>query len=52
MALGPVIDFSDSMIFLMSLPNIVGLYVLARVLRREVDGYLGRLKEGKIKAHV
>jgi AGCS family alanine or glycine:cation symporter len=52
MALGPVIDFSDSMIFLMSLPNIVGLYVLARVLRREVHGYLGRLGEGKIKAHV
>lgn len=52
MALGPVIDFSDSMIFLMSLANIVGLYVLARVLRREVEGYLGRLREGKIKAHV
>jgi alanine or glycine:cation symporter, AGCS family len=52
MALGPVIDFSDSMIFLMSLANIVGLYVLARVLRREVEGYLGRLREGKIKARV
>jgi AGCS family alanine or glycine:cation symporter len=51
MALGPVIDFSDSMIFLMSLPNIIGLYVLARVLRREVDGYRGRLRDGKIKVN-
>lgn len=51
MALGPVIDFSDSMIFLMSLPNIIGLYVLARVLRREIDGYRGRLRGGKIKVN-
>jgi hypothetical protein len=29
LTLGPVIDFSDSMIFLMSVPNVIGLYILA-----------------------
>ncbi len=49
-ALGPVIDFSDSMIFLMSIPNIIGLYILARNLRAEVNGYEERIRTGKIKA--
>lgn len=49
MDLGPVIDFSDSMIFAMSLANIAGLYILAPVLKRELNDYWGRLKSGKIK---
>jgi alanine or glycine:cation symporter, AGCS family len=47
--LGSVIDFSDSMIFLMSLANIVGLYMLAKVIRREFTHYFARLKTGEIK---
>ncbi|TYP81899.1 alanine/glycine:cation symporter family protein [Blastococcus xanthinilyticus] len=43
-----VIGFSDSMIFLMSLPNIVGLYILARVVKREINGYRTRLETGEI----
>ncbi len=49
-ALGPVIDFSDSMIFLMSIANVTGLYILARNLREEVSGYQERIRTGKIKA--
>jgi len=37
MGLGPVIDFSDSMIFAMSLANIVGLYFLMPVVKRELN---------------
>jgi len=46
--LDAVIGFSDSMIFLMALPNIIGLYILAGVVKREIDGYRRRLAEGEI----
>lgn len=46
--LDAVIGFSDSMIFLMSLPNIIGLYILARVVKREINGYRARIESGEI----
>ncbi len=49
MALGPVIGFSDSMIFLMSLPNLIGVYLLARVLKAEINQYLNKLSTGEIQ---
>lgn len=48
LSLGPVIGFSDSMIFLMSVPNVIGLYILARVLKREVGQYDGKIASGEI----
>jgi alanine or glycine:cation symporter, AGCS family len=50
-SLGSVIDFSDSMIFAMSLPNVIGLYILARVLRKEVMGYREKIRTGEIVAY-
>lgn len=49
MNLGPVIDFSDSMIFAMAIPNIIGLYVLMPVVRKEVDQYWAKIKSGEIQ---
>lgn len=49
MSLGPVIDFSDSMIFAMALPNIIGLYLLMPVVKREVASYWARIESGEIK---
>jgi AGCS family alanine or glycine:cation symporter len=49
--LTPVINFSDSMIFAMSVPNIIGLYILARVVRKEVKGFRARVEEGSIKTY-
>ncbi|MGS0687919.1 alanine:cation symporter family protein [Nakamurella sp. GG22] len=49
LSLGPVIGFSDSMIFLMSVPNVIGLYILARVLKAEINGYWARVKSGEIQ---
>ena len=43
--LGAVIDFSDAMIFLMSFPNIIGLVVLAPVVKEELDKFMLRIKE-------
>ena len=48
-ALDPVINFSDSMIFLMGVPNIIGLYFLAKVIRRVINGYFERIKSGEIQ---
>ena len=48
-ALEKVINFSDSAIFLMSIPNIIGLYILARVIRKEINGYYDRVLSGEIK---
>ncbi|NGO55913.1 alanine/glycine:cation symporter family protein [Allomesorhizobium camelthorni] len=49
MSLGPVIDFSDSMIFAMSLANIVGLYILMPVVKQEVEQYFAKLRSGEIR---
>lgn len=46
--LGPVIDFSDAAIFAMAVVNIIGLYVLMPIVKRELDSYLSRLKSGEI----
>jgi alanine or glycine:cation symporter, AGCS family len=51
-SLTPVINFSDSMIFAMSVPNIIGLYILARVVRTEVKGFRSRVDEGSIKTYI
>ncbi len=49
MDLTAVIGFSDAMIFAMSLTNIVGLYLLAPVVRRELRSYQGKLASGEIQ---
>ena len=48
LALGPVIGISDSMIFLMSVPNVLGMYLLAKVIKREITRYRGKLASGEI----
>jgi alanine or glycine:cation symporter, AGCS family len=48
-SLGPVIDFSDAAIFAMAVVNIMGLYVLMPIVKREVDSYLARLASGEIR---
>ncbi|MCK0139501.1 alanine/glycine:cation symporter family protein [Aliiroseovarius sp. F47248L] len=47
--LGPVIDFSDAAIFAMAVVNIVALYFLMPIVKRELDSYLSRLKSGEIR---
>ncbi len=47
--LGPVIDFSDAAIFAMAVVNIVGLYVLMPIVKRELESYMSRLRSGEIR---
>lgn len=48
MQLGAVVDFSDAMIFAMAFPNIIGLYFLMPVVRREFLAYWERYKTGAL----
>jgi AGCS family alanine or glycine:cation symporter len=49
MQLGSVIDFSDAMIFAMAFPNVLGIYFLLPVVRRELDEYWADYKTGRLK---
>lgn len=45
-SLGPIIIFTDSVFFLPAICNGIGLYLLARVIKREFDTYRKELDEG------
>ena len=49
MSLGPVIDFSDAMIFAMAIANIIGLYMLMPKVKALVADYRAKLESGEIK---
>lgn len=51
MQLGAVLDFSDAMVFLVALPNVIGLYILAPIIRKELYSYQQKLFDGTIKSH-
>ncbi|MFU8840841.1 MAG: alanine/glycine:cation symporter family protein [Nitriliruptoraceae bacterium] len=48
LSLGPVIGISDSMLFLMAIPNVLGLYILARLVKKEILGYRAQVASGEI----
>lgn len=39
-----VLDFSDAMVFLIAIPNIIGLYLYAPEVKREVNRYMDKLQ--------
>jgi AGCS family alanine or glycine:cation symporter len=47
--LGAVLDFSDMMILAMAFPNIVGLLILSKEVRFDLDTYYNKIKSGAIK---
>lgn len=49
--LGVVVDFSDMMILSMAFPNIIGLFILAPEVRRDLIVYWSKLKSGEIKRY-
>lgn len=49
MDLAQLINLSDGLIFLMAIPNLIGVYLLLPVVREEVDGYFAKLKSGEIR---
>jgi AGCS family alanine or glycine:cation symporter len=49
MQLGSVIDFSDAMIFAMAFPNMLGIYFLMPVVKRELNEYWSDYKAGRLQ---
>jgi AGCS family alanine or glycine:cation symporter len=47
-SLGAVLDFSDMMILAMSIPNMIGLYILSGEVREDLREYLNKLKKGEL----
>ena len=52
MSLGPVIDFSDAMIFAMAIANILGLYFLMPKVKAMLKDYHAKLESGEIRKMV
>tara|TARA_R110001583_G_scaffold22377_9_gene84041 strand:- start:142 stop:1686 length:1545 start_codon:yes stop_codon:yes gene_type:complete len=48
---GAVIDFSDAAIFAMSIFNIIGLYFLMPIVKKELQSFIARVKSGEIKTY-
>ncbi len=49
-SLGAIIDFSDAMVFAMIFPNMIGLVLLAPVVKKEVTRYLEAINSGKLNS--
>lgn len=47
--LGPILDISDALVFLICIPNILGLYFFAPMVKREMKSYFARIDSGEIK---
>ncbi|MEH6551552.1 MAG: alanine/glycine:cation symporter family protein [Pseudomonadales bacterium] len=46
--LSAVLDFSDAMVFVIALPNVIGLYLLAPIIKKELHNYQQRLHSGQL----
>ena len=49
--LGPILEISDALVFLICVPNILGLYILTPIVKQELDSYMARLRSGEIKKY-
>ena len=50
--LGPVLDFSDILALAMSLPNLLGCFLMSGLIARELNNYMSRLKSGEMLAEL
>ncbi|PRA12171.1 amino acid transporter [Arthrobacter sp. MYb211] len=48
-SLSTVVRFSDAVFFLMTVPNVLGLFFLANVIRKELNGHCDELKTGALQ---
>jgi AGCS family alanine or glycine:cation symporter len=46
-----ILDFSDMLILSMSVPNLIGVFLMSGVIKRALDQYLSDLQSGKITKH-
>ncbi|RMF11791.1 MAG: alanine:cation symporter family protein, partial [Alphaproteobacteria bacterium] len=51
MQLTSVMDFADAMLLAMAFPNMVGLYIMAGEVKRDLDLYLAKVKRREIRPY-
>lgn len=51
MNLSSIVDIADSLLFIMAIPNLIGLYLLLPVVKRELVAYRAKLATGEIRPH-
>ncbi len=51
MSLGEVVNFSDAANFSMAIPNLIGVFVLAPVVRQCLISFMDKIKSGEIKSN-
>ena len=49
LTLGAVLDFADAVLFLLALFNIIGLYILAPVVKEEVRSFRAKRHSGEVR---
>ena len=49
MQLGSIVDIADALLFIMAIPNLIGVYLLMPVVKRALVDYMARLQSGQIK---
>jgi AGCS family alanine or glycine:cation symporter len=49
--LASVMDFADAMLLAMAVPNLIGVYLLTPVVKRELDAYWADYKAGRLKTY-
>ncbi|MCP3943486.1 MAG: alanine:cation symporter family protein [Desulfobacteraceae bacterium] len=49
LSLDAIMDISDALVFLVCVPNIIGLFMLAPIVKKEMVVFLKKMKDNKIK---
>lgn len=47
--LSSLVDIADALLFIMAIPNLIGVYLLMPVVKREMDRYFARLRAGEFR---
>jgi alanine or glycine:cation symporter, AGCS family len=51
MNLSSIVDIADALLFIMAIPNLIGVYLLVPALKRSLASYQRRLAAGEIPSH-
>ena len=51
MQLGSIVDIADALLFIMAIPNLIGVYLLMPVVKRALVAYQAKLKSGEIRPY-
>jgi len=51
MSLNSIVGIADALMFIMAIPNLIGVYLLLPVIRRALHDYQAQLAQGKVPSH-